>query len=470
MRGGKRCLGPKKLFIDTYGCRTNLADSSEIASLLVSNGFELVSQSKDAEVVIVNSCTVTANADRDTGKALRRARRSAPTALLVLTGCLPTAQPDHAVLRLADLVIPGFDPAALTQALTRPTLHPEQDEAGPPPPPSQPVTPVNQGKPLGERTKPETNEESYDIASLSAFPLERARNLSRATIRIQHGCDGTCSYCIVPAARGRPTSRDPQQVLAAIRRAQEAGFPEVVLCGTHLAKYGIDLPGGWTLPRLMDAIEESRPACRVRISSLEAAEGITDVIERLGRSSVWCRHVHLAIQHTEDELLKRMGRSYGFDQIRAWAGTVLAIPGMCLGLDVMVGFPGETPERFEKAYQRLESLPFAYLHVFAFSPRPGTLAAAWEPPLREEVRRRSARLRSLSQQRRGEFAGSMVGRTLPVVVENRRERAKGRLIGLADNYLRVYLHGPDTLMGKSVKCRVTGIEGSCLQGEVGDIH
>jgi len=409
-----------RLYIDTYGCRTNVADSSRLAASLVQQGFSLVNTPADADIVVVNSCTVTAGADRDAGKALRRARRAAPGALLVIAGCIPAAYDGHDVLQYADSVVAGNDPADIARAI------------------------------LGQTAVHRPG----ILEPVPQFPLERLKNLSRANVKIMEGCGGHCSYCIVPVARGAPASRDIASVIAEIESAVAAGFTEVVLTGTNIAAYGVDRDGRDDLPRLLSEIDRFAPPCRVRLSSLEPDDRLFKVIDHMAGSQRWCRHIHLAVQHGADDLLAAMGRRYDFAAVRRFVEYAAgAIEGLSLGLDVIVGFPSETRALFEESFEHLSSLPFTYLHVFIFSPRPGTRACALDgaPPV-QEAKRRSEKLRNLSAERRETFGRSFLGERVHVLVENRRDRLTGLLLGLTDNYLRVALIGPDALQGRLVDC------------------
>ena len=428
-----------RVHIDTYGCRTNLADSSLLARELAGRGMEFVASVTDAEVVVVNSCTVTHGADRDAGKALRRARRANPEALLVLAGCIPAAYPEHEVLGFADVVVAGNRADELLRVLACTCT--------------------------GSGTRLRSSASAWQAGT--KFALEASLNLSRANIKIGEGCDEGCAYCIVPRARGAPVSRPLSDVLSDVAAAVAAGFTEVVLTATHVAKYGRDFAPPSSLDLLMGELEESEHPCRVRLSSMEPDERLFPVLRRIGKSRRWCRHAHIALQHCSDTILEGMGRNYRWeDAARLVRGAADLVPGIGIGLDVLTGFPGETEREFDEGYERLEELPFAYLHVFSFSPRPGTRAAAAGPvPDVQAVKERSARLRRLSAARKLAFARSFVGKRLEVMVEKRRERQAGRLIGLTDNYLRVYMEGPDGLMGRLVECGVTGTEGPALTAE-----
>jgi len=258
--------------------------------------------------------------------------------------------------------------------------------------------------------------------------------------------------------------------LADVEAAVRAGFPEIVLTGTHLARWGRDLKEPSDIVSLMSRIEEatSDQGVRMRLSSLEPDPGLERVVEKMAGSERWCRYMHVALQHAADPILAAMNRTYRFPDAEALLKSIGArLPGFGIGLDFIVGFPGETDELFDEALHRLEGTPFTYLHVFAFSPRQGTVAADLPGrPEKAAVDERSARLRALSAARRAAFAGSLVGSELDVVVEKRRVGIASLLTGLTDNYVRVYLEGRDDLMGRRVRCTAVAAEGATLRGEV----
>jgi len=338
-------------------------------------------------------------------------------------------------------VVPGNDPDALLGKLMETG---EVWEAG-----GEPLSP-----PPGQTSAP------------ALFPYEEVGNLTRTNIKVQEGCAGGCTYCIVPRARGRPTSRAPGEVLAAIDAAARAGFREIVLTGTHLARYGLESPGGEGLLALMARIEDLAPPCRIRLSSLEPDELLGSVIEVMARSRLWCRHLHIPLQHGCDDLLTAMGRGYRMATINSHLeAAAAAMPGLGLGLDIIVGFPGETEVRFEELCRHLESIPFTYLHVFSFSPRPGTAAA--DLPGRvphQETRARSRRLRQLAGDRQSAFAESLAGQRADVLIEHRRAPDSGLLMGLTDNYVRLTVKGPDSWMGRVIQCRLELDGGGIMRG------
>ncbi len=407
------------IFVDTLGCRTNVADSSQLGAQLVAAGYELVAAAAGADIVLVNSCTVTLGADRDVGKTLRRLRRADPGQLLVVTGCLPTAHESHRVLDDANVSIAGNDPPTVLERLA--------------------VAVEAAGLAL-----PTTTTQSSPRA------YEEANKLSRANIKIHEGCDCNCSYCIVPTARGGPVSRPANEILADVEGALEAGFKELVITGTHLARYGVEQGQEDGLVRLMEQLERYRDRCRFRLSSLEPDARLEGIIEQVAGDSCWCPHLHLALQHGSDKILRDMRRPYGFAEVRQTLEQISRwLPQANVGADFIVGFPTEDEKSFDEGYRHLQELPVNYLHVFSYSPRPGTDAAKLPPiATSQEVKERSALLRQWAAQRKDTYAASMVGTTREALVENRRDRQGHELVALTDNYLQLLVDGPDHWMGQ----------------------
>lgn len=428
-----------RVFIETMGCRTNAADSSLLASFLRNQGLTLVASPEQADWVLLNSCTVTHKADRDTGKTLRRykALPNAPRTLIL--GCLPSATPDHAVLSLADAVVPGWDVSAIGNVLTNSSL-------------SSPM--VDSRMAAHESQVP-----------LPDFQLERLQGMTRVNIKICQGCDGHCTYCIVPTARGKPESYSTGRVLQQVAMAHKAGFQEIILSGTHLLRYGRDLVPPTDLLELMRLLPEAAPGTRFRFGSVEPDALLEPMMEVMASNSVWCRHLHVAVQHGSNDILAAMGRTYRFESVKAvLCKAVTAVPDLTLGLDFIVGFPGETDALFQEALENLNDLPFAYLHVFSFSPRPGTVASNWldRVPAPTVVKARSATLRSLSRSRRRQALERCLNQPLGVLLEQPCPGKEGYMLGHTDHYFDLAVAAPAHLAGQLVSCTACRIEGDML--------
>jgi threonylcarbamoyladenosine tRNA methylthiotransferase MtaB len=365
--------------------------------------------------VIVNSCTVTAAAAHKTRQALHAARRRMPAAFIVVAGCSATIDADRLTADgTADLIVPTAAKAELVSLL-----------------------------PADVRVRPARPCVVTARAASGPFTIPTAgRRLTRTrhVLKVQEGCDYRCSYCVVPDARGLPRSRQWEDVLAEARERIADGVHELVLSGVNLACYR---DGDRTIADLVAALTELAGDFRIRLSSVEPGPVLPALIRVMSeRRARVCRFLHLPLQYGEDSILRRMNRRYSVEEYAAAARQAVdAIPDLCLGTDLMVGFPGETEETFRACCQTVAGLPFAYLHVFRFSPRPGTAAAEFGDRVPASVvARRFRELTAIGTDKATEYARSQIGHRLSVLTETRGR--SGRWEGWSDNYLRVEL-APD---------------------------
>ena len=402
--------------IVTLGCRLNAADSALLYTSLAECGYR-ASETETPDVLIVNTCAVTAEAERKTRQTLRKLRREYPKAKIVAVGCAAAADPESMLAAGADLVCGNSGKHDLAALL--------RGEAPPEPPYPNRVFRENR---------------------LSSFPFR-----SRAFIKIQEGCDNHCSYCIVPSLRGAARSRDFDEVLAECRHALDANFPELVLTGVNTCAYQA---GEERLPELLAAISDLPGSFRIRIGSTEPATRYRGLVDAVASLPKMCRFLHLSLQHGSDAVLKRMNRHYTSDE---YAEFVLdakrRIPGLHLGTDVIVGFPGESDAEFAESCRFIEKIGFSNIHIFAYSPRHGTPAASMGGrPSPETVRSRCEELRRIARKAAREFAASQIGETLPVIFE-RSENGIAR--GWSDNYLEVTAPADGIELGKIVSVTAT---------------
>lgn len=394
-----------RISVLTLGCKVNQYESRALEESLEARGHVLVPFGEPADAVVVNTCTVTHRSDRDARALVRRARREVPGARLVVTGCYAQVDPQALAALGVDAVVGTGEKGAIPELL--------ESRA--------------EGIRVGE---------SGALRELSAAPVGRFSGRSRAYLKVQDGCACFCAYCIVPFARGPSRSLPLEQVRSGLARLREGGHREVVLTGVHLGLWGRELAPPQPFDALLDAAEESGLA-RVRLSSLEPGELTSQVLARIGASRVLCPHLHVPLQSGSDRVLAAMGRPYTAGQFRERVEEALgAVPGLCLGLDVIVGFPGETDADFGQTERLLEEIPLAYLHVFPFSARRGT--RAWDlggrvpPPVAAQ---RSRRLRDLSRKKRRAFERSHVGSVMLALPEG--WAAPGVLALRTRNYIEV---------------------------------
>jgi len=423
----------------TVGCKLNQFETEQMREIARQEGFMSADANGGADVFVVNTCTVTSKSDYRSRQAVRRAIRANPDALIVVTGCYAQRFPgDLAEIDGVDLVLGNAEKLDIVRYLKA-------------------------DKPPGVTVK------VSDIARMDALPahtrLHGFGGYTRAFVKIQDGCDNRCAYCAVPLARGASRSKRPECVREEVELLAGEGFKEVVLTGVHLGAYGKDLAPSFSLARLLRGLADIEGIERIRLSSVEPGDFSDDLIATIAdaRAKI-CPHVHVPLQSGDDDVLRRMGRHYTRGQ---YSGVIERIAGEVphcgIGADVMVGFPGEDDRAFENTRRLLEDLPVTYLHVFSFSRRKGTRAAAFpgqvEPPVRKE---RSRVLRELGKAKSGAFRRSLVGKDLAVIVLG--PRAGKPAAGLSGNYVKTYFREP-LLRGGIVTARVKAIEADGVLAE-----
>lgn len=411
--------------IHSLGCRLNQAESARLAGQLSAAGYTLVPWGQPADLLVVNSCTVTAAAARKSRHTASQARRLCPHAFLVITGCDAQLEADRWRQEgIVDLVLPNPLKDRLPDVLPcpLPSLRPR---ATAPPVALEPRGPDNAPIPDDFRE-----------------PAARAlHGRTRAYLKIQNGCDFGCSYCIIPTVRGPPRSRAWDDTLQEARALVEQGFREVVLTGINVALYQ---SGGGTLTDLLQALAAIPGRFRLRLGALEPCPEIQRLIPFMANEPRVCRFLHLPMQYGEDSVLRAMGRRYSVAEYAELAQMACrAVPGLCLGTDIIVGFPGETAATFATCTATITALPFAYLHLFPFSVRPGTRAARLRPAVPQRVaRERESALRAVAAAKARAFAAAHVGQRLEVLTEQQTPR--GTWKGWSDNYLRVEIDSAGT--------------------------
>jgi len=401
--------------IATLGCKVNQFESEAMMASLEQRGYHLVPFEEGADITIINTCTVTHRADFQSRQMARRAFRSNPNSLIIVTGCYPQVEPE-AMIRIE----------GVKYVLGNREKHRIPD-----------LLPLMQKGELPKVQVADIQEERL----FSDIPLPSFHCHTRAFLKIQDGCDAHCSYCIVPFARGRSRSLPPERVIEHLRALKKREYKEVVLTGIHIGSYGFDLTPSTSLEKLLRQLEKEEIPDRIRLSSIEPSDFSEDLISLLSQSKKVCPHLHIPIQSGDDEILKMMNRGYD----RSFLSNLIhelhqSIPMLCMGADVMVGFPGETEEKFESTYGLIESLSLSYLHVFPFSRRKGTPASQLPEQVDEgKIKKRAERLRELGKQKRQTFYRQFLNQELSVLVEGRKEKENGRWKGLSRNYIPVFL-------------------------------
>ena len=446
----------KRVSILTHGCKLNQSDSDTLARGFQDAGYSIVGPSEQADVYVVNTCTVTHVADRKARRALRSARRRDPSALVVATGCYAQRAPDAlASMPEVDLVAGNRDKDRLVEMVRH---------AGSGPAPDGPDV-IGQTVPAASIIRRGDQARRGDGARQGDRARRGAR--CRAMVKIQEGCDQVCAYCIVPTVRGRERSIPPGDILETVRRRVGEGFKEVVLTGTQLGTYGFDIPGT-SLRDMLGMLLRESGVDRLRVSSLQPQELTRGLLE-LWRDRRLCPHFHMPLQSGSDRVLKRMRRRY---TAREYADAVervrSAAPDASITADVIVGFPGEDEDDFRQSMSLVKQVGFADLHVFPYSARPGTSAAYMGPRVdAATVGRRMSEMLALARAQGDDFRTASLGSVRPVLWE-RSSLREGRpmLVGLTDNYLRVVAEGPVSLVNSVTPARLTGRLGEELVGDV----
>jgi threonylcarbamoyladenosine tRNA methylthiotransferase MtaB len=425
----------------TVGCRLNQCETDALRGKALARALDPVPFEEEADIYVINTCTITAEADADSRQLVRRAIRRNPAAVVAVTGCYAQAEPGVvAAIPGVDLVLGNLEKPELLERLLA------AKAAGPPR--------VAVGA-VGARRWLDAGEYGPGVDP----------DRTRAFLKVQDGCSYACSFCIVPQVRGPNRSLPPEPILAEIRRLAAAEFPEIVLTGIHLGTYGRDLTPRTSLAALCARIAELPAAPRVRLSSLDPHEVTPELIRLLRESPRFCRHLHLPLQSGDEAVLRRMRRGHTAAEFAALLERLAAeVPGIAVTADVIVGFPGEDEPAFRRTHDLLAALPIAGLHVFRYSPRPGTSAAgagAQVPTAAKAARSRA--LRALAVEKGREFRRRTLGRLLDVVVLH-RAGADGLLEGLSDTYLRVWFEGEPALQGRRVSVRAKQVTGRGLHG------
>jgi len=434
--------------VATLGCKVNQFESEALMDASEQRGYALVPFEGGADVAIINTCTVTHRADFQSRQMVRRALRSNPNSLVIVTGCYPQVEPDAFLKMKANLYLLGN-----TDKHRIPDLIPLMQEG---------KFPRVRVENIQKRTR------------FSETPLHSFHRHTRAFLKIQDGCDGRCTYCIVPHARGRSRSLQPGRAIEILKLFKKKDFREVVLTGIHLGAYGLDFDPPFPLEKLIGQLEREETPDRIRLSSIEPGDFSAELISTLSQSAKICPHLHISIQSGDDEILQKMNRgydrSYLFNLIRELH---LRIPNLSVGADVIVGFPGETEEKFKHTYEFVESLPFSYLHVFPFSRRKGTPAFQFPQRVEErEIKKRAEVMRELGKQKRLAFYRQFVDQELSVLIEDRKEKGTGRWKGLSRNYVPVLLVKKNGIndhldpVNREWIVRVTGLAEEGVTGEV----
>jgi threonylcarbamoyladenosine tRNA methylthiotransferase MtaB len=434
-----------KVSFATLGCRLNQAESDSMGEELTHSGFDTAGPDEDPDLVVINTCTVTREATKASRSAIRRAIRTHPDARVVVIGCYAVSNPEEvAAIEGVDSVLTNDDKEAFVEALAK-------HEA------TSPLLQIG----MRDRGKPK--------------PLLRNETAPRvrANLKVQTGCDEWCTFCIIPTTRGPLRSLDADSLVREAERKVSAGARELVLTGVHLGKYEYDKGGDERdLIALLRRLLAIPRVCRIRLSSILSRHLTEEVVDFIAAEPRICRHLHVPLQSGDDGILKAMNRPYSADEFVASVTRAQErIPGLALATDIIVGFPGETEEAFRATMDVVDRIGFSKLHVFRYSPRPDTPAAAMSNEVHPDDKKdRSKRLIELGNRIRARFLATHLNRPLEILVEDERI-VDGAMIssGQTSDYVRVWFEGSVGLGRDAVvegyRTRADGIEGRLIDYE-----
>jgi threonylcarbamoyladenosine tRNA methylthiotransferase MtaB len=436
--------------VTTLGCKVNQAESEAIAQCLQKWGWMPARDNENADLCIINTCTVTQKASMQSRQAVRQAIRSNPAAQVFVTGCHAQISPDEIkTIKGVHYIVGNADKHKIPEIILC------------------------------------SRERRLDYPVFIRSDIDREHNFhhmpatalghrTRFFLKIQDGCDSFCTYCIVPHARGRSRSMPLETVLANIHCLKMAGYREVVLSGVNLGSYGLDLrPQPVRLGDLLNSLQESKPIDRIRLSSINPLELTEDIIERIANSDCFCHHFHISVQSGDDGILSRMHRPYSGSLFEERVIKIHELmPDAAIGVDTLIGFPGETEEAFGKTYAMIEKLPISYLHVFPFSAREGTPACRYPDQVPTKVIKiRCQKIRMLGHTKKKEFYENLIGKKVEVLVEKRMNRSTAFLQGVTSSYVPVFFSSESNLKNAFVSVEVKSLHGNnavfgtlCSQG------
>lgn len=407
----------------TLGCKTNFYESQAIAQMFQDRGYTVV-KSGAADVCVINTCAVTSMGAQKSRQQIHRARKQNPNGVIAVMGCYSQIDPE--TLKKADdadVIIGTSDRGRIVDL----------------------VEEALKGKKTAICTDIMKQREYEELC------LTTDQSRIRANVKIEDGCTNFCTYCIIPYARGPVRSRSLEKIVEEVELLSKKGFAEVVLTGIHIGSYGRDLKDGTGLIDVMEAVCRVEGIKRVRLGSVEPVVITEEFVERAKKLKNLCPQFHLSLQSGSAETLKRMRRRYTPDEyMQAVKRLRESIPDTSITTDVMVGFPGETDAEFEESYNFCKEVGFMQMHIFKYSPRPGTVAAEMENQVPEQVKEaRSHRLIELEAEMKKNFYDSYKGRTMEVLAEVRTK--DGRFHGTTANYMDVYIDSPEDITGKIVE-------------------
>ena len=428
----------KKVAFYTLGCKVNQYETEAMLELFEKEGYEKAETEEYADVYVINTCTVTHMSDRKSRQYIRRMKKKNPDAIIAVVGCYSQVSPEEILsIDEVNLVMGTNDRKKI----------------------------VEEVKKIDASRKVSTVDDIMKVKAFEEIEINKTNGKTRAFMKIQDGCDRYCSYCIIPYARGRVRSRDLESIVKEVENLASNGYKEVVLTGIHVASYGKDIKDSDI--KLLDVIKQINDIEgieRIRLSSVEPILFTDEFVEAVSTMDKVCPHYHLSLQSGCDETLKRMKRRYTTEEYKAIVDRLrAAIPNVSITTDVIVGFPGETNEEFDKTYEFLKDIELTHMHVFKYSPRKGTPAATMENQVDPSTKHdRSEKLLQLNEENFNKFGQKMLDKEFNVLFE--QKVGDNKYEGLTENYVKVIVESDNDISEQILKVKIKDVKNEFLEG------
>ena len=428
----------KRVAFYTLGCKVNQYETEAMLELFEKEGYEKAETEDYADVYVINTCTVTHMSDRKSRQYIRRMKKKNPDAIIAVVGCYSQVSPEEILsIDEVNLVMGTNDRKKI----------------------------VEEVKKIDASRKISTVDDIMKVKAFEEIEINKTNGKTRAFMKIQDGCDRYCSYCIIPYARGRVRSRDLESIVKEVENLASNGYKEVVLTGIHVASYGKDIKE--TDIKLLDVIKQINNIEgieRIRLSSVEPILFTDEFVEAVSAMDKVCPHYHLSLQSGCDETLKRMKRRYTTEEYKTIVDRLrAAIPNVSITTDVIVGFPGETNEEFDKTYEFLKDIELTHMHIFKYSPRKGTPAATMENQVDPSTKHeRSEKLLQLNEENFKKFGQKMLDKEFNVLFE--QKVGDNKFEGLTENYVKVIVESDKDLSEQILKVKITDVKNEFLEG------
>lgn len=434
----------KTVGLFTLGCRVNQYETEAMAEKFISEGYSVVNFEDHADVYVINTCTVTNMGDKKSRQMIHRARRKNKRAIIAVVGCYSQISPGKvSKIEGVDVVLGTRNKEDIIYFIKKACL--EQNKI------------IEVGDVLKNRV-------------FEDLSIDKYQHRTRAFVKIQDGCNRFCSYCLIPFARGAVCSKPPSKILEEVEKLAHNNFREITLSGIHIASYGTDLKSGWDLMKILEEVDGVSGIERVRIGSIDPKFFTDDVIDRIKKLKKLCPHFHLSLQSGCDETLRRMNRHYtALEYERIVNELRNKIEDVSITTDVIVGFPGETEDEFNKTYDFLKKMKLSKIHVFKYSPRKGTRAADMKGQIDGKVKEeRSGEIIKLDRKLEKKFMGSFLGRNMDVFYESKFHGDNNCYEGYTPNYMKVVSMGKsgENPVGKILRTELESVESGYIRGKI----